>query len=435
MTWPFIPPALQAQIPLAAEFGYTAPVSPRKRLTGIGVLNGAVTSRDTCTSERGIFSSEPKTSARPSRARADSLAVRAGEPQGSPVLHRYANPVRAASQLALGAALQTVNGARAMSQNQLVTVEFHGQTLVAALIDGKPYVAMRPIVENIGLDWKSQYARINRNLVMSKGVVMMTIPSDGGNQETLCLPLDLLNGWLFGVDVNRVKDEIKPKLIRYQEECYRVLFQHFMPQQAAAAQPDPANSFTVQPGDKLSEGQQIALRALLEINAKKLPQARQAGAMVKGWSKLKAHFGVSYRDIPAERFVEAMSIMARHVASFDQVEPVELKPDAELIRRAFALSAEISSQVQRSVFDAVLAGDEPGDCLRWIFSLDLDRGPQSHTVSWLAPIEQDAVVMSMSKLAQAIGSGDLVPGADDLLALMSACTSQIARRMAPQLAH
>ncbi len=321
-----------------------------------------------------------------------------------------------------------------MSQT-LVTVDFHGQSLLAVLVDGQPYVAMRPICKNIGLQWNGQFERINRNPVMSEGVRVIRTPSSGGDQDMVCLPLDLLNGWLFGVDVNRVKDEIRPKLIRYQKECFGVLYRHFMPQQAAAAQPDPANSFTVQPGDKLSAGQQIALRALLEANAKKLPQARQAGAMVKGWSKLKAHFGVSYRDIPAERFVEAMSIMARHVASFDQVEPVELKPDADLARRAFALSAEISSQVQRSVFDAVLAGDEPGDCLRWIFSLDLDRGPQSHTVSWLAPIEQDAVVMSLSKLAQAIGSGDLVPGADDLLALMSACTSQIARRMAPQLAH
>ncbi len=227
---------------------------------------------------------------------------------------------------------------------------------------------------------------------------------------------------------------IRPKLIRYQEECYRVLYRHFMPQQAAAP---AANTFTVQPSDKLSGAQQIALRALLEINAKKLPHAQQASAMVKGWSKLKAHFGVSYRDIPAERFVEAMSIMARHVASFAQAEPVELKPapDAELARRAFALSAEISGQVQRSVFEAVLAGNEPGDCLRWLFSLDLDRGQKSHTVSWLAPIERDAVVMNLSQLSRAIGNGDLIPGADDLLALMNACTAQISRRMTPQLAH
>lgn len=322
-----------------------------------------------------------------------------------------------------------------MSQT-LVTVEFHGQSLVAVLIDGQPYVAMKPICENIGLQWEAQLKRIKRNPVLETcmSIMDMQMPGDNQRREFAFLPLDMLNGWLFGVDVNRVREEIKPRLIQYQKECFGVLFRHFMPQPAASA---PANSFTVQPSDKLSEAQQIALRALLEINVKKLPHSRQAGAMVKGWSKLKAHFGVSYRDIPAERFVEAMSIMARHVASFAQAEPVEPKPapDAELARRAFALSAEISRQVQQSVFEAVLAGDEPGDCLRWLFSLELDRSPKSHTVNWLAPIERDAVVMSLPQLSRAIGSGDLIPSADDLLALMSACTSQISRRMQASLPH
>jgi hypothetical protein len=44
----------------------------------------------------------------------------------------------------------------------------------------------------------------------------------------LCLPLDYLNGWLFGVNANRVKDAVRDKLIRYQMECYRVLAREFV---------------------------------------------------------------------------------------------------------------------------------------------------------------------------------------------------------------
>lgn len=54
MHWPYIPPSLQAQ-PHADLFGYTTPVSQRKRLTGLGGLNGAVTSRNTCTSDCSFF--------------------------------------------------------------------------------------------------------------------------------------------------------------------------------------------------------------------------------------------------------------------------------------------------------------------------------------------------------------------------------------------
>ena len=118
--------------------------------------------------------------------------------------------------------------------SNVVTVDFYGNSIVAVLKEGVPYVAMKPICENIGLDWKSQHRRIQGSPVLSEGVVIMTIPSEGGYQDTLCLPLEMLNGWLFGIDVNRVKPELKDKLVRYQKECYSILFKHFFrPEQTA----------------------------------------------------------------------------------------------------------------------------------------------------------------------------------------------------------
>ncbi|NLS77417.1 MAG: hypothetical protein GXY76_09190 [Chloroflexi bacterium] len=37
----------------------------------------------------------------------------------------------------------------------------------------------------------------------------------------------MLHGWLFGVSVNRVKEALRDKVIRYQRECYRVLWEAF----------------------------------------------------------------------------------------------------------------------------------------------------------------------------------------------------------------
>ena len=66
----------------------------------------------------------------------------------------------------------------------------------------------------------------------AQGTVITTAPSPdgrgGGPQEMLSLPLDYLNGWLFGINVNRVKAEIRERLIRYQKECYRVLAEAFL---------------------------------------------------------------------------------------------------------------------------------------------------------------------------------------------------------------
>ena len=85
------------------------------------------------------------------------------------------------------------------------------------------FSAMRPICEAIGLDWDAQLKRIKRNVVLNKGIVVTTTPSSGGDQVSTCLPLEYLNGWLFGISTSRVKPEIRQRLEDYQRECYQVL--------------------------------------------------------------------------------------------------------------------------------------------------------------------------------------------------------------------
>lgn len=78
--------------------------------------------------------------------------------------------------------------------------------------------------------------------------------------------------------------------------------------------------FAVNPGDVLTAEEQNTLRLMLKSAVERLPKEKQAGAMVKGWSKLKAHFGVPYREIPRQEFSEAVSIIARHTAEWELVD-------------------------------------------------------------------------------------------------------------------
>lgn len=110
----------------------------------------------------------------------------------------------------------------------LVQIPFHGDVLWAVRRDEKVFVALRPISEALGLDWKSQHSRVRRDTILTEGVVIMTIPSAGGSQETLCLPLDYVNGWLFGIQDTRIPDPaIRAKVLDYKRECYAVLHRHF----------------------------------------------------------------------------------------------------------------------------------------------------------------------------------------------------------------
>ena len=365
---------------------------------------------------------------------ADSLVARAEGAAGLAGASSVSQPLsRAATTFESVAAVnQTANEVQTMAN--IATISFHDQSIIAIEHEGAHFVAMRPIVENIGLDWQAQLQRIKRHPVLSKGVVVITTPSSGGNQETNCLPLSMLNGWLFGVDVNRVREEIRPKLIRYQTECFDVLYQHFMPK---APQPTP---YTVQPGDTLNEAQQIALRALLESNVKRLPQEKQAAAMVGGWSKLKAHFGVPYRQIPASEFTEALSIIARHVSQWDVLDaPQQTQPAIDPLN-AQAMAA--ASKQANEYFDAARQGQFtqptaiPPEVLcgllaqamlnqRFILSFDRHTGRMN-----LNPVPDDAYVLSWPQFARAVVTNDIDPTNTELADLASACNRRLAQRLA-----
>ena len=108
------------------------------------------------------------------------------------------------------------------------TVNFHNQTLTTLEKDGVQYVAMKPICDNIGLHWEGQRQRIERKEVLNSVACMIKVTAnDGKKYETLCLPIEVLNGWLMGVDENRVKPEIKDTLVMYQKECYKALYDYW----------------------------------------------------------------------------------------------------------------------------------------------------------------------------------------------------------------
>lgn len=106
-----------------------------------------------------------------------------------------------------------------------INVPFHGDSLYVVNYNGQPYVPMKPIVEGMGLTWQSQFEKLKQRF--SKGITEIVIPSKGGDQSMLCLALRKLAGWLHTISPNKVKPEIRDKVIRYQEECDDVLYEYW----------------------------------------------------------------------------------------------------------------------------------------------------------------------------------------------------------------
>jgi hypothetical protein len=107
-------------------------------------------------------------------------------------------------------------------------VDFYGDRINLLLLEETAYVPLKPIADFLGLAWSSQRQRTMRDNVMSKRVKNLPVTAaDGSQREMLCLPLDLLPGWLFGISVSRVKESLQEKLDRYREECFQVLWEAF----------------------------------------------------------------------------------------------------------------------------------------------------------------------------------------------------------------
>lgn len=123
-----------------------------------------------------------------------------------------------------------------MTQNNELSysmIPFNGEEIMAITKENKKYVIPKQICENLGVDREWQRQRINRDSVLSDTTFMIKVPQKNPSgtgfidQETLALPLEYLNGWLFGIDDTRVKQEVRQKVIDYKKHCYLVLYEFF----------------------------------------------------------------------------------------------------------------------------------------------------------------------------------------------------------------
>jgi hypothetical protein len=113
-----------------------------------------------------------------------------------------------------------------------VTIPFYEDRLIVQLgEDGEIYVAVRPIVEALGLSWGSQLNRIKRDAVLSKKIRTLSVfitntqgQEAGQHREVVCLPKQYVSGFLFGISAGRIKDpKLQAKVIQFQEEAHLFL--------------------------------------------------------------------------------------------------------------------------------------------------------------------------------------------------------------------
>jgi len=103
-------------------------------------------------------------------------------------------------------------------------IEFHGKALLTAkdIESGRVYVAMRPIVEGMGLSWGSQFDRINKDKRFDIKTVDFT-GKDNKPRKMMSLATEHLAGWLYSINPNKVRKDLRETIIAYQKETFNAI--------------------------------------------------------------------------------------------------------------------------------------------------------------------------------------------------------------------
>ncbi|OLS61506.1 phage antirepressor N-terminal domain-containing protein [Pseudomonas putida] len=211
------------------------------------------------------------------------------------------------NEINFGEEIVMANSSTAVSS----VIPFRSAKLLLIERDGQPFIPMKPVVEGMGLDWKSQHAKLQGGRFNSVMVMITTTGSDGKRYEMACLPLRKLAGWLMSIHASKVRPELRDGVIDYQNECDDALWSYW--NEGRALNHRETNQSMTLLGQTIGTDGFHMLGAIVKGKVAALPVPIQRRATAKIWSQVHAAFGVrSAADIPAEHLDGARNFIASY---------------------------------------------------------------------------------------------------------------------------
>lgn len=137
-------------------------------------------------------------------------------------------------------------------------VSFDGDTLMAVIVNGEGVaVPVRTVCAILNLDVETQSERLQEHDVLSGGLRYVKIPSGGRVRSVLAILHTHIPYWFATIPARLVREELRPKLVRYQEELVQVLSTLYSGETAPPQSIDAAT-------DATTLGQRLAT-ALVEV--------------------------------------------------------------------------------------------------------------------------------------------------------------------------
>jgi len=178
-------------------------------------------------------------------------------------------------------------------------VNFNGDSLLAVKDNetGKIHVSVNHICNNLGIDAENQRVKLKGHMTISKGTMILGVPSNGGTQSAFVIELEFLPLWLAGINPVKVRPEIQNKLVEYQLKAKDVLAAEFLGQ--AVKLPTTYSEALRELADKVDENLQLKAKVTELTPAADLGNAMRNNdglIIIRDFVKVLANVGIKIRQ-------------------------------------------------------------------------------------------------------------------------------------------
>ncbi|MFD7109090.1 phage antirepressor N-terminal domain-containing protein [Streptomyces microflavus] len=108
--------------------------------------------------------------------------------------------------------------ASSTSPREVVQLDLSAGSIRTTLIDGVPHIVLKPAVEELGLDYSTQLAKLRTRSWASVGQSPMQMPGDDQVRNLIVVPIRTFLMLLATINENRVKASARPTLVAFQNE-------------------------------------------------------------------------------------------------------------------------------------------------------------------------------------------------------------------------
>ena len=151
-------------------------------------------------------------------------------------------------------------------KNTTRILNFNGIELTLVLANKDWWIAIKPVCEALGINYKAQHKAISEDEALSQlSSLQRTTGADGKNYEMFCIPEKFIYGWLFSIKSS------SPELKEYKIECYETLWNHFHGRFSALIEKIQIDEEIAEREKNLATNEDFKMIRQLEERKKKIP--------------------------------------------------------------------------------------------------------------------------------------------------------------------